>query len=636
MPALTYLLLAAIGASSVHSLPSKQSCNAAVTPSSFSSTSLDVVIVGGGTAGLVLASRLSESKKLQVGVIEGGYDRINDPLIDVPNAANALGYQGALFGNSTYDWEYTSVPQRGLDGRVLSYPSGKVLGGSSAINGITIQRGSREDYDAWGNAFGNGQEWTFDALLPYFKRYERWHAPTLSATGDLDSDELSAVHGTDGRIAVSYNNFLTGVDVPLTQAGIALGLGPTQNPDGGDDSLFPNFGASHGLDPATGNRSYAANGYYGQTERCRSNLHLLTGAVVTRIVWDTKNATKAVGVEYAAGNSTFTVKASKEVILSAGSLRSPQILELSGVGNKTLLQSLNIPVVVDLPQVGENLQEQFIAATDYLVRDGVITLDALGNNATFLAEQQNLYRTNKTGAFTYLLNTNAPTPIRSLVLEDQYTTMRAALDTFLASETLTPLQTVQYNLTKQLLDGGEVATSSLLVVPSGGLVSTPAAGQGYISVVSSPGHPFSRGNVHINTTNPLAYPLIDSAFLTNPWDVQATINVMKFVRRWVATSDVIVSPGTPPQEADSWTDDQWTAYVQSVLGTAHHPVGTAAMASQKLGGVVNPRFKVYGLQNVRVVDASVFPMHIGVAPLSTTYMLAEKAADSIKQDLNAY
>ncbi len=122
MPALTYLLLAAIGASSVHSLPSQQSCNAPVTPSSFSSTSLDVVIVGGGTAGLVLASRLSESKKLQVGVIEGGYDRINDPLIDVPNAANALGYQGAVFGNSTYDWKYTSVPQRGLGDRVLSYP----------------------------------------------------------------------------------------------------------------------------------------------------------------------------------------------------------------------------------------------------------------------------------------------------------------------------------------------------------------------------------------------------------------------------------------------------------------------------------------------------------------------------------
>ncbi|PBK84748.1 alcohol oxidase [Armillaria gallica] len=636
MPALTYLLLAAIGASTVHSLPSQQSCNAPVTPSSFSSTSLDVVIVGGGTAGLVLASRLSESKKLQVGVIEGGYDRTNDPLIDVPNAANALGYQGAVFGNSTYDWEYTSVPQRGLGGRVLSYPSGKVLGGSSAINGLTIQRGSREDYDAWGNAFGNGPEWTFDALLPYFKRYERWHAPTLSATGDLNSDGLSAVHGTDGRISISYNNFFTGVDIPLTQAGIALGLGPTQNPDGGDDSLFPNFGASHSLDPATGNRSYAANGYYGQTERCRSNLHLLTGAVVTRIIWDKKKATKAVGVEYAVGNDKFTVKASKEVVLSAGSLRSPQILELSGVGNKTLLESLNIPVVVDIPQLGENLQEQFIAGTDFLVRDGVVTLDALGNNATFLAEQQNLYRTNKTGAFTYLSNVNAPTPIRSLVTEDQYKTMRAALDTYLASQTLTPLQIVQYNLVKQFLDGGKVATSSLLVVASGGLVSTPAAGQGYISVVSSPAHPLSRGNVHINTTDPLAYPLIDSAFLTNPWDAQATINVMKFVRRWVAKSDIIESPGTPPQAADEWSDDQWIAYLQSVLGTAHHPVGTAAMASQKLGGVVDPRFKVYGLKNVRIVDASVFPMHIGVAPSSTTYMLAEKAADAIKKDLNAY
>ncbi|KAK0469217.1 alcohol oxidase [Desarmillaria tabescens] len=635
MPALTYLLLAAIGASSVHSLPSKQTCNAPVTASSFSSTSLDVVIVGGGTAGLVLASRLSESKKLQVGVIEAGDDRVNDPLIDVPNDANLLGYEGALFGNSTYDWKYTSVPQRGLDGRVLSYPSGKVLGGSSAINGITIQRGSREDYDAWGNAFGNGQEWTYDALLPYFKRYEHWHAPTLSATGDLNSDELSAVHGTDGPISLSYNNWLPDVDIPLTQAGIALGLGPTQNPDGGDDSFFPNFGAAHGFDPVSGNRSYAASGYYGQTERCRSNLHLLTGALVTRIIWDNTTATKAVGVEYAVGNDKFTVKTQKEVILSAGALRSPQILELSGVGNKTLLESLNISVVLDIPQVGENLVEQTIAATDFLVRDGVVTLDALGNNATLLAEQQNLYRTNKTGAFTYLLHVNAPTPIRSVVPEEEFTAMRAVLDDYLASEALTPLQTVQYNIVKQLIDEGKVATTSLLLVPSGGLVSTPAAGQGYISVVSTPGHPFSRGTVHINTTDPVAYPLMDSAFLTNPWDVQATIRVMQFVRRWVSAADVIESPGTPPPEADSWSDDQWTAYVKSVLGTAHHPVGTTAMASQELGGVVDPRFKVYGLQNVRVVDAGVFPMPVGVAPMSTVYMLAEKAADTIKSDLKA-
>ncbi|KAG7451650.1 alcohol oxidase [Guyanagaster necrorhizus] len=643
MPALTYLLLAAICASSVHSLPSKriQSCNATVTPSSFSSTSLDVVIVGGGTAGLVLASRLSESEKLQVGVIEAGYDHANDPLIDIPNDANLLGYQGALFGNSTYDWEYTSVPQRGLDDRVLSYPSGKVLGGSSAINGMTIQRGSRQDYDAWGNAFGNGQEWTFDAVLPYFERYEHWHAPTLSATGDLDSDELSAVHGTSGPVSVSYNNWLPDIDTPLIQSGIALGLGPTQNPDGGNDTFFPNFGASHSYDPATGSRSYAASAYYGQTERCRSNLHLLTGAIVSRIIWYNNTATKAAGVEYTVGTEKFTVKASKEVILSAGSLRSPQILELSGVGNKTLLESLNISVVVDIPQVGENLVEQFIAATDFLVRDGVSTLDALSNNATLLAEQQNLYRTNKTGAFTYCLHVNAPTPIRSVVPEDEFTAMRAVLDNYLANATLTPLQKVQYDVIKQFIDGGEVATASLLVLPSGGLVSTPAADQGYISVVSSPGHPFSRGNVHINTTDPLSYPLIDSAFLTNPWDVQATFNFMLFVRKWIATVDDVESPGTPPQDADSWSDDQWTAYVKSVLGTAHHPVGTAAMASQELGGrcsfdqprypftvrrvgVVDPRFKVYGLQNVRVVDASVFPMPVGIAPLSTVYMLAEK------------
>ncbi|THH19403.1 hypothetical protein EW146_g1748 [Bondarzewia mesenterica] len=627
-----------------------------VTPASFASSQFDVIIIGGGTAGLVLANRLSGStkassatalSKLRIGVIDAGHYNVSgDPLIDIPyrflHAPNT-----SLLGNPQYDWMFQSVPQPALNGTVISYPRGKVLGGSSAINGMAWQRGARAQYDAWGTTFGNGHDWTFDALLPYFEHAESWTAPP---TGDaalipgtnVTNSSLPSVHGEHGPISASYDTYFTDLDRPITEASVTLGFPLNDNPDAGNTSYLPRSGIAHSIDPVFGKRSYAAPGYYGADVRSRKNLVVVMNATASRIIWDeSSRGTKAIrarGVEFVVGNETYVVNATKEVVLCAGSLKSPQILELSGVGNASLLESLGVPVTLDLPQVGENLMDHPQSISDFRVKTGVVTLDWLVFNETYLAEQQRLYDTSHTGAFTYAAQVSGSWPLRSLVSANGYTKMRSELDAALATMTLTPLQSAQYDLLKNWVDGGEIGWLAPTMVPLGGLASTAQANTSYVSLAVSQYHEFGRGSVHINTTDPFAPPLIDPKFLALRWDLDVQVRATRFLREWIGAEPVaslVEALVTPP--ASVQTDSQWAQFVRSTVGTTNHPIdltpGTTAMAPESLGGVVNPRLKVHGLENVRVVDAGIFPMTIGSPLQQTVYAVAEKAAQMMTEDL---
>ncbi|KAJ3512073.1 hypothetical protein NLJ89_g3731 [Agrocybe chaxingu] len=618
-----------------------------VTPSSFAASQFDVIIVGGGTAGMVLANRLSASTNpsLKVGVVDAGtFNPNGDPLIDVPiyNSGSIIlnNASTSTIGNPQYDWMFQSVPQAALNNRILDYPRGKVLGGSTAINAMAWQRGEQEEYDAWGNSFGNGDGWTFAGLLPYFRRAETWTPPRTGEDALLNGTDPSQIpaasdHGFSGPVSTSYNTFVTALDAPSILATVSLGYPLNNNPDGGNSTFLARSGITRSVDPQTGKRSYAARAYYPSSVQSRPNLNVVLNSTVTNIIWDPKSKTpKAIGVQFINNGQTYSVAAAKQVILSAGSLKSPQILELSGIGDANRLNRLNIPVVLDLPQVGENMIDHPTTAAGYEVQDGTLTLDLISNNQTFFNEQEALYNTTGTGAFTYTAQISGSFPLRSISTPEVYSAMRSALDTALQGLTLTPLEQKQYDLLKSWADGGKVGWIMPVMLPRGGLTSVPEGDKRYITVAFYLLHEFARGSVHINTTDPLAMPLIDPKYMSMQWDLDAQTLGGHFLRTWVTGSplnDFIVAPTVP--DASVVTDADWQNYIRESLVTTHHPIGTTAMASQSLGGVVDPRLNVYGTQNLRVVDAGIIPMTVGAPIQATVYTVAEKAADLILEDL---
>ncbi|KAJ7458829.1 alcohol oxidase [Mycena galericulata] len=601
------------------------------TPLSFSRQKFDFIVVGGGTSGLVAATRLTENSNIVVGVIEAGQYRPNDPVIEIPQSYAAPGVTTGLLGNPTYDWGFVSIPQPGLNGKPVAYPRGKVVGGSSAINSLIWQRGASAEYDLWSTAFGNGPNWTFDGLLPYFKKVETWTGPPASPAVvqiNSSSPSLESAHGTSGPVYVSYNNFLTQVDEPSVQAASILGVPLNSNPDLGNPLGFAPMGRN--VDPVKGIRMYAANSYYTPNAQ-RENLILLTGAQVTKIYFkESKGNQVATGVEYTVNGTTYTVGVTKEVILAAGSLKTPQVLELSGIGNKQLLEDLKIPCLVDLP-VGENLQDHPVTVSDYILKPPTISLDNLRNNATFRVQQQIIYNTSGQGALSYTPAALGPVSLQTLFGDDATTTMINSLQTSLESMNQTALQKAQYAAQLKLLRAGTVPFLELVVYPTGGVASTPAPNVSYITIAIMEVHPFGRGSVHINTTNPVASPVIDPQYLAVPFDAEIMIESAQWARSWMLTGPIGELVEVLDQPAPSVNSTAaWDSFVRSHIQSTNHPIGTTPMASQSLGGVVDPQLMVYGLQNVRVIDAGIIPLTIGVPLQSTVYAIAEKASDMIK------
>ncbi|KAI0319838.1 alcohol oxidase [Amylostereum chailletii] len=642
---LSHASLLSIASASVFALPSvlhvRRETNAQVapnilSPSAFAATSFDFVIVGGGTSGLVLARRLTESSQVTVGVIEAGDYRPNDPLILTPNGADLVmnTTDVTTIGNPGYDWMFRSVPQDGLGGRTISYPRGKLIGGSSALNAMIYQRASAGEYDNWATIFGNGQDWSFNSLVKYFKKAENWHAPTVRLPGQVKDPALASEHGTQGPVAITYNNVLAPTDGPITAAAEKLGIKFNSNPDGGNVYSIALPARSVGPD---GRRSYAENSYYTPIAG-RPNLKVVTGALVNKIQWrETTSGSVPVasGVEYTVDGSTYTAKVNKEVILAAGSLKTPQVLELSGVGNRTLLNSLGIPVIVNLPTVGENLQDHPVSTSDFTVKQGVFTFDQLGTNASYTQEQLSLYENNGTGALSYTPAVAGALSLQTAVDPSTLNAMLKTLQSEISSKPINTLTRTQYNALISMAKSG-AGWFETTVIPNGGVASTPQPNTGYISSVSIQLHEFSRSHVHINSTDPSAAPLIDPKFFSFQWDVDVLAYSLQWIRKWTNTTPagaLIEANTTPPNSVN--TSAQFREYVKNVTSTTNHPIGTTAMASHDLGGVVNNKLKVYGLANVRIVDAGIIPMTIGVALQGTVYAVAEKAADLIKEDWNS-
>ncbi|RSL62968.1 hypothetical protein CEP53_004555 [Fusarium sp. AF-6] len=575
----------------------------------------DYVVVGGGAAGLTVANRLSENPAVTVLIIEAGDFDANEDFVTIPGLAG-----GAV--GTKYDWNITYSASESLNGRSVSIPQGKVVGGSTKLNRMVFDRGSKADYDDWAELGSKG--WNWDTLLPYFKKNEKFTPPNADIKKEYAITTDASAHGTSGYMHSSYSPFFWPTTKNVVKAVRELDI--TVAADQANGSPIGGYFCPHNQDPKTLTRSSAREAYY-ESVSSRKNLQILTGQQVTRVLTKKYRSTvKATGVEFAKSRdgSRQTVRAKKEVILAAGSIHTPQILQVSGIGDSALLSSINVSTVVDLPGVGQNFHDHVLLAVVNQI-NAPIQSSNMTNNATFAAQARAQYDSQKKGPLT------SPTGdfLIFLPLSDY---SDAALDIhkraasqdgtqFLPPGTPAAIikgyQKQQKVLNEKLLDK-ETAVLELIW------------GDG--AIILGLQHPFSRGSVQANSSSTFDAPVANPQFLSNPLDVALLAEGIRFARKLVeAPSLKSLAPLELVPGATVTSDDDLEQFIRSSAGTLFHPAGSTKIGKREEGGVVDENLKVYGVDGLRVVDASVIPLLPASHTMTTVYAVAERAADLIKR-----
>ena len=525
----------------------------------------DYVIVGGGSAGCVLANRLSADPACRVLVLEAGRrERAWDVLVQMPGAAMLT------MGNRLYDWDYRTEPEPHLDRRRIALARGKMLGGSSSINGMVFQRGNPLDYDAWADADPSLGQWDFAHCLPYFKRLER----------TSDGDPL--FRGRTGPLHVerspAANPLSRAFFLAAQQAGYELS----------DDF---NGARQEGFGPMDRNvqrgRRFSAFRAYLEPVLGRPNLTVRTGAHVSRLLFEGQ---RAVGVEYLRRGRRFARVGAGEVILAGGAVNTPQVLQLSGVGDAAHLRSLGIDVVMDLPGVGENLQDHLEVYVQHASTQPVSLSPAMrwwnrpGIGARWLLSRSGLAASNHLEAGGFVRTNDSVT---------------------------------RPNLMFHFVP---------IAVDLDGKLAAPHGYQAHITPVLSD----ARGSVRIRSTDPRAHPALVFNYLSTEQDRREWIESVRITREILAQPAFAALDGgelQPGPEVQS--DDEILAWVAARGETSLHASGTAKMGSDALAVVDPATMGVYGVEGLRVVDASVMPLITNGNTYAPVMMIAEKAADLI-------
>ncbi|KAK2751095.1 hypothetical protein FQN57_000170 [Myotisia sp. PD_48] len=592
-----------------------------VSPSDdFQSREYDYIIIGGGTAGLAVATRLSERSDLKIAIIEAGPAAPDEPLINDPRR----------FGQSLgtkYDWQFETVAQEALAGRKLSWGRGKVLGGSSALNFMAWNRANKEDYDAW-EELGN-KNWGWDSLLPFFKKTETFIKPTAGDKEKYAYNYEPDFHGFDGPIQTCFIPDVTPSSKYWHSTVNNLGIKSSPgNHSGSNAGAWTTVAA---VDQKQ-TRSYAFSAYYLPVAN-RPNLFLLTEALVQRVILDQKDTQwRATGVQFTHKGIVSSIKASKEVIVSAGSIQSPQILELSGIGNPRVLDAAGIAVKVSNPNVGENLQDHFMMAT---VHELAPSIAADGTNVTFGKPNSSSEGDMLGATMTYCCIEDIASPEELLKIRSKIELGKNIPDD------------LRFQIcARKFLPGQKLGQLEYLMVDgnwSQDFESVP--GKSYITLLQMLQYPLSRGSIHIPPQKFDGLPsTAEDTLVINPRyylgtgvvDVDVMQLGLKFGDKICSTkplSDVIASRAFPAEDSDG--SDVFKDYHMYSTVTDWHPVGTCAMGGfeGEKKGVVDDRLRVYGVQGLRVIDASIMPLHISAHLQATVYAIAEKGASMILEDL---
>jgi len=527
----------------------------------------DYIIIGAGSAGCVLANRLTEDGKTKVLLLEAG-GRDTSPLIHIP-----VGYAQTL-KDPKINWLFETEPDPGTNDRVHTWPRGKVLGGSSSINGLLYIRGQRQDYEGW-RQLGN-EGWGWDDVLPYFKKSQH------SERGAND------LQGEGGPLNVSDPTMRHPVSDAIIQAGVQAGLPHNEDMNGEKQEGI----GYYQLTVKNGQRHSAAAAYLKPALK-RQNLRVEVKALVQRILFDGK---RAIGVEYKQGDETLEARAGKEVILCGGAINSPQVLELSGIGKAEHLKKLGIDVLADLPGVGENLQDHFVTGVRHRITQP-ITVNELTRGFPFIKE-----------LFRYLFTRKGLLALSA-----------AHIAAFVKTRPELETPDVQFHILPATMDMEKLAGEQKMELEKlPGLTTAPCQLR-----------PESRGSVHLKSSDPAAHPAIRPNYLSDPLDQKTTVEGLRWGRKIVSQAAMDpyrgeeLSPGPEYQ-----SDDELLAYARETGGTIYHPVGTCKMGSDPLA-VVDAQLKVHGIEGLRVVDASVMPRLVSGNTNAPTIMIAERAADLI-------
>ncbi|KAK0610520.1 hypothetical protein B0T17DRAFT_500130 [Bombardia bombarda] len=570
------------------------------------------IIAGGGIAGLTLADRLTEDPTVTVLVIEAGpFDQGQDGIL-VPGS----------YAPYLYFWpNLVTEPQTALNNRSIGTVCAQVVGGGSTINAMVFLRGKAEDYDGWG-ALGNGG-WSWKKLLPYFIKSENFTRPSVAHAQEANITWDDSVRGNSGPVQYSYPNFNFVGAGNWWNAAKAVGLPAIQDPNAGTTPGV--FAIPSVLDARTNTRSYARRNHYDRVSAARPNYHILASNTVSKVLFDGK---QAIGVQYlpTAGGSVSTVYAAKEVIIAGGALSTPKVLQLSGVGPKKLLQKFNIPVVADLPGVGQNLQDQSTLTVPYTFSNNISpNSDSMFTNATFNAEQRALYDAGLPSAYTIVstLGTN----IALLSLKDttpEYKQIAAQ------ARARNPADSLPADVDPAVLAGYAAQRALILKQfesPNIG-VGTLHWGTGNDALIYHL-RPLSRGYVNIASTDPLANPILDYRTATDPADFQLYAALFRKNRALFAspTMQALGPTEASPFGANLTTDEDIINVMRGQVNPSNaHQCCTAAMLPKGLGGVVDSDHNVYGIKGLRVADISFWPMEVSAAPTATMYAAGERVS----------